>query len=69
MISPAEAKRKRIEVMAHFLYDRMPGAPRVPTDDGWKMWGEVESNDHFIFCEAVAALIERVDTRVHVEAD
>lgn len=69
MSNPAEAKRKRIDVMAQFLYDRMPGAPCVPTDDGRKMLGEVEGNDHYIFCEAIAALMERVDTRTHVEAD
>lgn len=60
---------KRIQIMAQYLYDRMPDAPRVPTEGGFKMWGDVEGTPHYEFCEAIANLLERVDVRTHVKAD
>jgi hypothetical protein len=39
------------------LYREMPGAPTPPRVDGDIMWGDVEGNDHWRFCEAVVDLI------------
>jgi hypothetical protein len=36
------------------LYAKMPGAPQPPSDEqGFKMWGDVEGNDHWQFCEEI----------------
>lgn len=71
----ATAKAKRIHKMARSLYLSMPGAPFVGTDDlgdgngHVRMWGEVEGNEHYQFCEHIATMIASVDTRVHIERD
>lgn len=39
------------------LYKMMPGAPMPPMDDGYYLWGEMEGNDHWCFCEAIVDLI------------
>ena len=64
------AKKKAAYEMACDLYRVMPGAPPVPLDNqiGW-LWGEVEGNEHFAFCEAIAERIVRWSGRVVVEAD
>lgn len=38
------------------LYEIMPGAPPVPQDDGRSLWGEVEGNEHWRFCERLISL-------------
>jgi hypothetical protein len=41
------------------LYRAMPGAPQPSRDeDGCAMWGDVEGNEHWQFCEAIVNLIE-----------
>jgi len=35
----------------------MPGAPVVPRVNGCPMWGDVEGNEHWNFCEAIARAI------------
>jgi hypothetical protein len=36
------------------LYAKMPGAPQPPSDEvGVKLWGEVQGNDHWQFCEEI----------------
>lgn len=53
------AKKKAAYEMACDLYRVMPGAPPVPLDErGW-LWGEVEHNEHFQFCEIIAERIVR----------
>lgn len=39
------------------LYRQMPGAPRIPTEDGYEMTGDVAGNDHWNFCEAIVDLV------------
>lgn len=68
MIGSSE-KAKRIQIMARYLYDRMPGAAPVPEDENGKLWGEVGNSDHYAFCYAVATLVAEADTRVHLDAD
>jgi len=64
---PAE---KRIEIMTHHLYKAMPGARPVPVDpDGANLWVEVMGEDHYVFCDRIARLIEAVDIRTHAETD
>lgn len=65
-----DGKSQRIRIMTRYLYDRMPGAERVPEDaNGVRMWGEVEHGDHYAFCNAIATSINLVDVRTHVEPD
>lgn len=40
------------------LYLAMPGAPLPPKEEGWYLWGEVEGNDHWMFCQAIVEMIE-----------
>lgn len=35
------------------LYQAMPGAPACPSDERGLLWGEVEGNEHWVFCEAI----------------
>jgi hypothetical protein len=39
------------------LYSALPGAPMPPTEDGWYLWGEVEGNDHWVFCETLVDMM------------
>jgi len=41
------------------LYRSMPGAPRIPVDpdSGFALWGEVEGNEHWEFCEQIVDLM------------
>lgn len=40
------------------LYEKMPGAPRVPRDrGGHALWGEVEGNEHWAFCEEIVQVL------------
>ena len=49
------------------LYRQMPGAPMPPIDDeGFYAWGEVEGSDHWAFCHAIVATIDR---RIAVTAE
>ena len=42
------------------LYASMPGAPSPSRDDdGYAVWGEVEGNAHWQFCEAIVDMVER----------
>jgi hypothetical protein len=68
-MSTAKARAQRIQIMTRYLYDRMPGAEPPPHDDHGKLWGEVDGTDHYMFCKAIATLLEKVDAHVHVEAD
>lgn len=64
-----DAKKRLAFEMACDFYRVMPGAPPVPLGaDGW-MWGEVESNEHFQFCETIAERIIRWSGRVVVDRD
>lgn len=38
------------------LYRTMPGAPMPRKDGSCHLWGEVEGNDHWRFCEAIVRL-------------
>jgi len=41
------------------LYAAMPGAPAPMRDsDGYAMWGDVEGNEHWQFCEAIVDLMQ-----------
>ena len=52
------SKEHTIQAMAEDFYRVMPGAPQPPKDsDGYAMWGEVEDNEHFQFCKAIATRI------------
>lgn len=42
------------------LYRQMPGAPRIPTEDGFEMTGDVMGNDHWNFCEAIVDMMVAV---------
>ena len=65
-----QAKREAELRMTKELYRVMPGAPTLPTSrDGLYMWGEVEGNDHWQFCERIASLIVRNSALTFVEAD
>ncbi len=59
----------RIETISRNLYESMPGAPDVPKSDGFKMWGEVEDNQHYEFCNVIANLIVRNSALTQSEAD
>lgn len=68
------ATSKRIHLIARRLYLCMPGAPEVPImatadDCDFPLWGEVEDNEHYAFCKAIAEQIAEFDARKHVEAD
>jgi hypothetical protein len=60
-----------VEAMASKLYAVMPGAPLVPYDGerGVLLWGEVQENEHWLFCKTVARLIVEHSGRVYVECD
>lgn len=63
-------REERIKSMTHHLYRAMPGAPPVPRDqDGATLWGEVDGNNHYDFCNRIARLIDGVDVRTHVNPD
>jgi hypothetical protein len=62
-------KEKRIQIMARYLYERMPGARPVPTDEDRRLWGEVDGTDEYAFCEGIARLIESADAHTHVDHD
>jgi hypothetical protein len=47
----------QVQALAERLYRAMPGAPMPPMEDGFYMWGDVEGNDHWAFCEEIAAAI------------
>ncbi len=38
------------------LYQRMPGAPMPPKENGSYLWGDVEGNEHWEFCEAIVRM-------------
>jgi hypothetical protein len=40
------------------LYVEMPGAPFVRFEDGVRMWGEVNDNDHWRFCEMIVRMMD-----------
>lgn len=63
------AKIKRIEAITHNLYSSMPGAPDVPTDERGRLWGEVEDNQHYEFCNVIAHLIVSNSAITYVEPD
>lgn len=56
---------KHTQEIARRLYEAMPGAPRVEFDHdrGEKLWGEVDENEHYLFCEQVAQEIQRAMCR------
>jgi hypothetical protein len=58
-------KQDRIMIAAKALYEQMPGAPAVPYDQiiGERLWGEVDENRHFLFCEAIATMMEEIAER------
>lgn len=41
------------------LYEVMPSAPFPDTHDGNYLWGEVEGNDYWCFCERVVDMVEQ----------
>lgn len=45
------------EVQIIRLYEAMPGAPMPPKEDGYYLWGDVEGNDYWRFCEAVVDMM------------
>lgn len=63
------AQRNAIYRMTIDLYRSMPGAPRPPSQDGMYMWGDIEGNEHWEFCEAIARQIVLLSTREFVDAD
>lgn len=66
MKRPDQAKRDEVALhKARFLYRMMPGAPTIPSDGRGDLWGEVEDNDHFRFCHAVAKMITNVDPAIY----
>lgn len=50
--------------MTLMLYKVMPGAPRPTMYDGNYMWGDIEGNDEWCFCEQIATLIVQTSGRV-----
>jgi hypothetical protein len=48
-----------IRRMTIAFYQAMPGAPMPPTDNGFYLWGDIEGNEHWNFCEAIATQIVR----------
>lgn len=40
------------------LYKAMPGAPVPSKEDGYFMWGDVEGNEHWAFCEIIIHMID-----------
>jgi hypothetical protein len=62
-------KLKRIETIERNLYEVMPGAEPVPTDEHGKLWGYVENTPHYEFCHAIANLIVRNSAATLVDAD
>jgi len=51
------AEEHSVQMHARDLYLAMPGAPVVPRVNGCPMWGDVEGNEHWNFCEAIARAI------------
>jgi len=47
------------QALARRLYSVMPGAPQPDSDERGKLWGDVETNDAYIFCEQIALEIIR----------
>jgi len=47
----------RIDTITRNLYETMPGAEPPPMDERGKLWGEVESTQHYEFCNSIASLI------------
>lgn len=52
---PSEQERERWR--ARTLYLAMPGAPSPPIEDGQYLWGEIEDNDHWLFCRTIVRLV------------
>jgi len=50
MIDRSERKQQ----MTIRLYEKMPGAPMPTKVRGVYMWANVEGNDQWVFCEAIA---------------
>lgn len=52
----------RVVSLTRRLYLVMPGAPEVPCDElsGEKLWGEVDENKHYAFCESLVLAMESV---------
>ena len=40
------------------LYEKMPGAPKIPYGEGELLWGEVEGNEHWEFCAAIVDMMD-----------
>ena len=68
---------QEVERLTRELYDAMPGAPQVPKEHdpraphnyGARLWGEVEGNYHWQFCNRIAAAIIRNNVSTFVEPD
>jgi hypothetical protein len=63
------AQKAHAKRMAEDFYNAMPGAPFVPVGDQGQMWGEVETNEHYLFCKLIADRIVRHSGVVCVEPD
>ncbi len=50
------------------LYQAMPGAPRMPHDERGALWGEVEGNQHWLFCECIVDTVLAADALRSVQA-
>ncbi len=58
----AERKLRESEytqAMARRLYSVMPNVPQPDSDERGKLWGDVETNDAYVFCEQIALEIIR----------
>jgi hypothetical protein len=65
-----KVKQARIVTITRNLYEVMPGARPVPTDVyGEKMWGCVDEEPHYNFCNSIANLIVRNSALTYVERD
>lgn len=56
-IRKRDNSKRELDAMTQSLYEAMPGAPPVPTCRGDRLWGEVDSTDHWAFCATIARLI------------
>ena len=65
----SKAQRDAIYRMTIDLYRNMPGAPRPPTENGSYLWGDVEGNQSWEFCEAIARQIVLCSGSTFVEDD
>jgi hypothetical protein len=50
--------QNQIDRVRH-LYRLMPGAPEAAIEDAYFMWGDVEGNEHWEFCEAIVRMVDR----------